>query len=159
MGNSDLMEKLFLGEVEGRYKAIQTYEAITWKVRAGYLALLFAGWSVLLKGVEGNNALALVVGMLIFSIALAYGAWATDRKYIRHKFSVIRALDKLVEAIGRSGGDYSKIPFDLLKDASESEDVPYGSKGYQESINSGNLIFFVPLGALAVATFLIFWKR
>ena len=49
--SQDLPEKLVLAEIEGKNRAIHAYDAIAWKIRGGFLTLLFGGWSVLLTAV------------------------------------------------------------------------------------------------------------
>lgn len=47
----DLIEKIVLGEIEGKNRAIHAYDGIVWKIHSGFLILLFGGWSILLTGI------------------------------------------------------------------------------------------------------------
>jgi hypothetical protein len=40
---SDLLEKIVLGEIEGKNRAIHAYEGIVWKIRTGFLKRYFSG--------------------------------------------------------------------------------------------------------------------
>jgi hypothetical protein len=51
-----LSQRIVLGAIEGKNRAIHAHDGIVWKVRSGFLALLFGGWSILLTGiVEGKD--------------------------------------------------------------------------------------------------------
>jgi hypothetical protein len=41
----DLLGSLVLDEIEGKNKAIHAYDGMVWKIRSGFLTLLFAGWA------------------------------------------------------------------------------------------------------------------
>jgi hypothetical protein len=47
----DLLEQIVLGEIAGKNRAIHAYDGIVWKLRSGFLTLLFGGWSILLTGI------------------------------------------------------------------------------------------------------------
>jgi hypothetical protein len=47
----DLLKQIVLGEIEGKNRAIHAYDGIVWKIRSGFLTLLFGGWSILLTGI------------------------------------------------------------------------------------------------------------
>lgn len=151
-----------LAELSGKNKAIHAYDGIIWKVRTGYLTLLFAGWAILLKSMIESKTHSpqefesFVAAMFFFSAGLAIGGWFVDRTYIRRKHRVILALDRLSDAIEDCAGDFQKIPPQLLKVAGDNPDMPYESKGYREAHRDANCVFFVPLATLAVAASCIF---
>jgi hypothetical protein len=80
-----VLEKVVLGEIDGKNRAIHAYDSISWKVRTGFLTLLFGGWAILLKGiVEASETThyahrSLTWGLLLFSAGFAFGAWLIDR--------------------------------------------------------------------------------
>jgi hypothetical protein len=45
-------------------------------------------------------------GLFLFSVGFAFGAGYVDRSYIRRKFRVIHALDRLTDEIASCDGDY-----------------------------------------------------
>lgn len=77
---NELLEKIVLGEITGKNKAIHAYDGIVWKIRTGFLTLMFGGWAILLKGIAGETQMtpgrytALALGLLLFSIGFAFGA-------------------------------------------------------------------------------------
>ena len=54
--NNELFEKVLLGEIEGKNRAIHSYDGIIWRVRVGFLTLVFGGWAILLKGIVETSA-------------------------------------------------------------------------------------------------------
>ncbi len=158
MEPTNILQQIVLGEVAGKNAAIHAYDSVTWKIRTGFLTLLFAGWGLLLKSLAEHESIAgqgvtrLVVGMVFVSVGLTLGGWFIDRNYLRHKFRVILALDQLMDAIGASAGDYKTIPTHLLKVAGHDADRPFLCGGYREAVRTGQYVFFAPLLTLVVAS-------
>lgn len=158
---NELLEKIVLGEIEGKNRAIHAYDGMAWKIRTGFLTLLFGGWAILLKGIVDATKTSpgayatLVWGLLLFSVGFAFGAWVIDRSYVRRKFRVILALDRLMDEIRGCSGDYLKIPPELLKVAGDSADMPYDSKGYRQAAMAELVVYLVPLAILLAAVVLV----
>lgn len=156
-----LLEKLVLGEIEGKNRAIHAYDSIVWKVRAGFLTLLFGGWAILLQGMVGVSGppaaghIALAWGLLSFSFGFSLGAWFIDRNYVRRKFRVILALDRLVDEIRKCGGDYLALPPELLKVAGDNGDMPYDCKGYRQAMTAGTVVYVAALVTLIAGIALV----
>jgi len=155
-----LLEKLILSELAGKNNAIHAYDGIMWKIRTGFLTLLFGGWATLLKaGVESTKGLgvyqSLAWGLFLFTLAFSYCAWSVDRSYMHRKFRVINALGHLTDAIITCGTDHHKIPAELLKVAGDSGDMPFDSKGYREAARVELSVYFIPLFVLAVVIALV----
>jgi hypothetical protein len=158
---SNLLEKLILGEVEGKNRAIHAYDGMIWKIRTGFLTLLFGGWAILLKGIvestakEPSDYQPLAWGLFLFSLGFALGAWYVDRNYVRRKFRVIGALGSLMDAIRACGGDYLKIPPELLKVAGDNAEMPFDNTGYREATKAGLSVYLVPLLILVAVIYLL----
>ncbi|MDP2619116.1 MAG: hypothetical protein Q8P46_02895 [Hyphomicrobiales bacterium] len=158
---NDLLERIVLGEIEGKNRAIHAYDGIVWKIRTGFLTLLFGGWAILLKGIVESTERwpgayqSLAWGLFLFSLGFAFGARYVDRSYVRRKFRVILALDRLTDEIRACGGDYLKISPELLKVAGDSADMPYGSKGYREAVKAELSVYLIPLVILVVVIMLV----
>ncbi len=156
--NDDLFEKVILGEIEGKNRAIHAYDGMVWKIRTGFLTLLFGGWAILLKGIVAESSGGygkIVPGLFLFSLGFAFGAWYVDRNYVRRKFRVILALDRLTEEIRSCRGDYLKIAPELLRVAGDNADMSYDSKGYREAIKAELSVYLVPLVILVGALGLV----
>lgn len=83
-------------------------------------------------------------GLYLFSLGFALGAWYVDRSYVKRKFRVILALDRLTDAVIACGGDYGRIPPELLKVAGDSAEMPYRSPGYREACWAELSVYLVP---------------
>lgn len=148
---NELLERIVLGEIEGKNRAIHAYDGMVWKLRSGFLTLLFGGWAILLKGIveapgppPGRYGM-LVWGLFLFSPRFAFGAWCIDWSYVRRKFRVILALDRLIDETKACGSDYLKIPSELLHVAGDSAKMPYDSDGYRQAAQAEFSVYLVPL--------------
>ena len=155
----DLLEKVILGELEGKNRAIHAYDDIVWKIRSGFLTLLFGGWSILVKSlldqqVRPPDLQLLVFGLFLFSAGLAYGARSIDRNYIHRKFRVIYALDHLMDQINSCAGDYRKIPPELLRVAGDNPQA-HTAAGFGQALRVELSVYLVPLLIVAVGLVLI----
>lgn len=121
------------------------------------MVLLFGGWAILLKGiVEGAEKQPRAVwGLFLFSVGFAFGAWYVDRSYVRRKFRVILALNRLIDEIRECAGEYHKLSPELLKIVGDSTDMPYDSKGYREAVKAELSVYLIPLVILMVVITLV----
>ncbi|WP_136082215.1 hypothetical protein [Pontiella desulfatans] len=148
-------------EVGGKNTAIHAYDGIIWKIRTGFLTLLFVGWSVLLKSIADdpgqpiNRLGILCIAMLVFSLCLALGAWLVDINYLHRKYRVILALNSLTDKIKASPDDLSSIPNRLLQVSGDSSDNPYKCEGYKLAYRTSLGVFFLPPLILSVAAAVI----
>lgn len=156
---NDVLQKLVLSEIEGKNKAIHTYDDVVWKIRTGFLTLLFGGWSVLLKAVIDSASIQkyvpLIHGLLAFSFGFAFGAAFIDRSYIRRKFRVIFALNRLMAEVQAIGGDWNKMPSGLLAVAGDNTSAPYNCKDYRQAMIGELMVYWVPLLTLILGTTLV----
>jgi hypothetical protein len=156
-----MLETIILGEIEGKNRAIHAYDGIIWKIRAGFLALLFGGWATLLKGIveasqaEPSQYRLLAIGLMVFSIGFALGAWIVDRNYVQRKFRVILALDALTDEIRNHADDCTKIPINLLKVAGDNGAMPFASEGYRQAMIVSTVVYLAPLLTVVVGVFLV----
>jgi hypothetical protein len=146
----------------GKNRAIHAYDGMVWKIRTGFLTLLFGGWAILLKGlVKSPNGPSyhkpLALGLFLFSAGFAFAAWSVDRAYIRRKFRVIDALGRLIDAIRTCGGDYLQIPPELLKVAGDCAQMPFDSAGCREATRAELSVYLIPLAILVAAIVLVIY--
>ena len=155
------LEKVVLGEIEGKHKAIHGYDGIIWKIRAGYMTLLFGGWAIFLKGIvdastqPANGYVALAVALLTFSLGFSLGAWYIDRNYVRRKFRVILALGRLIDQIRQCEGDYLQVPVELLKVAGDNGDMPYECSGYDQAVMAGMVVYLAAVVTIIAGVVLV----
>lgn len=156
-----MIERVVLGEIEGKNRAIHAYDNIVWKIRSGFLALLFGGWSIILTGIVEHQSRApvqyqtLLWGLLLFSFGLAFGAHYVDRSYVRRKFRVISALDRLVQEVRTCGNDFRAISPELLRVAGDNAEMPYDTASYREASRVELSFYLVPLVILLVVVSLV----
>lgn len=154
---SNSLHQLVVAEVAGKNTAIHAYDDIIWKIRTGYLTLLFAGWAILLKSIaerdphSGRGFGIIVAAMVLFSLGLALSGWLVDLTYIRQKHRVILTLNRLTDAICDSDGDLHKVAKELLRNAGENPGVEYKGVGYKEAVRDATAIFFLPVVTLALS--------
>jgi hypothetical protein len=154
---TDFLKEMVLQEASGKNEAIHSYDDIIWKIRSGYLALFFAGWSSLVKSFATDQQIhsdlfkAVVAAMFYFSAILAYTGWYLDRTYVRRKHKVINALDELAKKSKELHGDAERIPLRVLTVAGDNPSMRYDSPGYLDAARTARIIYFVPLAALAAA--------
>ncbi|MEP6507598.1 MAG: hypothetical protein ABJC63_05175 [Gemmatimonadales bacterium] len=166
-----LLSTLILGEVAGKNGAIHAYDRMVWTVRSGFLTLLFGGWGLLLKSLVelpsiGSTQYGIVGAMLCLSIALAIGARAIDLNYVRRKFRVIDALNRLLQLLASheisyfeesDAGKAAILPY--LKVAGDSESKSYEIAGYSGEKRVGQLIYTAPLVGISIGMGLIVLLR
>lgn len=105
MAELTFREQIILNEIKGKNEAIQSYDQILWKIRPGYLTLIFAGWGFLLKGILDKidtidawlrHLDKVLIPTLLVSIGLCVGAMIIDLGFVRRKFRVIAALNRML---------------------------------------------------------------
>lgn len=97
-------DRLITSSLASKLDAINKYEEILWKVRSGYLAILYAGLTFLV----GNTGLTNLeraakdttasVTILFLILGFSLSAFSVDFAYLRKKMRVIVIRDMLVEA-------------------------------------------------------------
>ena len=103
LGDTLVPEQLIASALDIRMTAINKYDEIIWKVRAGYLAILYTALTFLmgkadvrnLEDLAGNYAVSLSIFFLILGFSLS--AFSVDYGYVRKKLRVIVIRDMLVD--------------------------------------------------------------
>ena len=54
--NETFLQKTVLREIEGKNRAIHAYDDIVWKIRSGFVTLLFGGWAIVLKSMVESKS-------------------------------------------------------------------------------------------------------
>jgi len=127
------LEELVRSELQGKDMAIERYDSILWKIRSGYVTILYGAISLLGGAISqfGREiqslpwlALALIWG---FSIC----AFIIDRGFLRSKIQVVIAKDKLVDisqqlAAGANNTQFNELSV-LLHNSGEDPTFPFKS--------------------------------
>jgi hypothetical protein len=142
-----MLKDVVLGEISGKNAAIIGYDGIIWKIRSGYLTIIFAGWAVLLKGLaegalDSEKSILIVICMYLASLSLSIGGAMIDRNYVQRKFKVI--------------GDPALVPVELLKNAGDPTNArdaekvgtngeqKFKTEGYKTAQQAGHIIYWTP---------------
>ena len=164
MEQPEMLEKIILGEIEGKNKAVHAYDSIVWKIRTGFLTLLFAGLGIILsgliqKGSDFANAKPFVLIMFLIATGIAIPGVIIDLNYIRRKFRVINDLNRLFlkglclnepidENTMREFCKYMRV-------SGDSGDRSYleVNAGYKGECRVLLLIYLIPVGLLWIGWF------
>lgn len=156
------LDVLIKDELDGKASAIARYDEILWKVRSGYVVLLYGAVGVVVALVNYEaitltsrtavSVIVLVVGLSVFGALLDY--W-----FISAKLRVVNYLDRLIESIYSrvTGGSLdvarSGELLECLKNSGERKERIDWKQRVGRSIP---LIYYGSTGALcAIATWLL----
>lgn len=123
-------------------------------VRSGYLTLVFAGWSLIIKTaiekqMEFQKMAPYILIISAFSLALALSGYRIDKEYARRKFRVINSINQLTKLMLSRTYDISEYKHqdeltELLKISGDAYNKNYKSGEYNNEISIINTIYSVP---------------
>jgi hypothetical protein len=86
-------------EIDGKNQAIHEYDKMIWALRTGYLTVFFAVWGLLIKSMIDKGEIPqidqIVTLMSLLAVVITVGACCVDANYVRRKYKVIKAMNKL----------------------------------------------------------------
>lgn len=159
-------ENLIQSALEGKLNAISGYDAIIWKIRAGYTVILYTSLTFLV-GTEGTSGIAAMLGagldalrILLLIAGFSVTAFIIDFSYLQKKLRVIVARDALMDfALQADSGDAKELQI-LLHIAGETfiDSLPDGAQKEFRAKRKWNVIrILLPLYATTpVIAFLIY---
>ncbi|MFT3947199.1 MAG: hypothetical protein QM763_09520 [Agriterribacter sp.] len=164
MPEETFIEKITINEIAGKYAAIHAYDGMIWKVRSGFLTLVFAGWSLIIKTAIDNklnleDILQYVFILSGFSLALAMGGYKVDINYVKRKFRVINGVNELIEIAYSTNINIQseqKELVELLKILGDVHNNKYISRAYTNEINVSRLIYIIP--SLLVICIVLYYR-
>jgi hypothetical protein len=167
MPDRSFVEQIFLDEIAEKNKAIHAYDHILWTVRSGFLTLFFIGWGFVLKGILNEPNLHVVarviIPMLFLSMGLSVGGFVIDLNYVRRKFRVIAALNRLysillvphnISQIIVSDENQRESLLKVVRISGDSGDRSYRIPGYRNALMVSTLIYFIPIVLLLVGLYI-----
>lgn len=171
-GDEKLIKQIILDAIRGKNKALHAYDRMIWTIRTGFLTLLFSGWGLLLsfigKDIQKFPKLAILIPVMFFvSVALAFGGFLIDKNYVRRKFRVIFALNRLMELLSEYSEDkVLDIEFrsgelkELLKISGDSASKNYREvDGYSGARLVSLIIFLMPIISVGLGSLIFFLFR
>jgi len=103
MNFEELLTDTIKFEMGGKNQAIHEYDKMIWQLRIGYLTVFFTVWGLIIKSLidKGTiNQLDQIVSLMsLLAIVITIGACGVDSSYVRRKYKVINALNKLYGTI------------------------------------------------------------
>jgi hypothetical protein len=122
------VSELVKSALEVKLTAIAGYDEILWRIRAGYLAILYGSLGLILgrAGSPDLQALATDLPKAVAAISLISGfslaAFLIDYGYLRKKLKVVVARDELIGyLLGKEDGDRTKKLRFLLRISGEAK--------------------------------------
>jgi hypothetical protein len=85
-------EELVRGEILGKNKASERYDAILWKIRAGYVTVLYGTLTLL-----GEKAFDHPWVAFVLIVGFSASAFRIDYTFLRSKFRVVTAQNRLAD--------------------------------------------------------------
>lgn len=160
---------LLQSEMTGKVRATGDYDNIIWKIRAGYVAILYGSLALLLGQKEAPDLSTLNLSTWLTIMTLIYGFSLTslivDFAYVCKKMRVTAARDGIMDKIVNEGlmesfsrGNVEKlIELDkllVLSGESDAGDFPPDVRGaYQKKRN--NNLYWILLPLYSVTPFLV----
>ncbi len=91
--NIDRLNDLIISELQDKSRAIHGYDAILWKIRSGYVVVLYGALSL----VSGKVVALTGAALLLFIVGIALAAFLIDYSFVLRKMRVVVAGDELIE--------------------------------------------------------------
>ena len=106
MTSDDLIQR----GLEGKDKAIASYDQMLWKIRAGYAAVLYGVFTIVasMGGNASEHLSESKIGFiaLVLTTGFTFSIAALDFSFLRSKYRVIQAKEELVRlALSLASGD------------------------------------------------------
>ena len=150
--------QLLFNELEGKNRAIHAYDSILWKVRTGFLTLIFAGFGIILSGlikdgVDISRAQQYLFVMLLVSSGLSISAIIIDINYLNRKFRVIRHLNKLLKVASTLDANPNEEKLKELRQYFKVSGDSGGNfykdvKGYSGALSIAFFVYLIPVFVL-----------
>jgi hypothetical protein len=150
-----IIYQLLFKELEGKNRAIHAYDSILWKVRTGFLTLIFAGFGIILSGlikdgVDISKAQQYLFAMLLVSSGLSISAIIIDVNYLNRKFRVIGHLNELMKVASALDADPNEEKLKELRQyfmvSGDSGGNFYKDvKGYPGALSIAFFVYLIPV--------------
>lgn len=155
MSELTFKQTIVINEIEGKYKAIHSYDHIIWVIRSGYLTLIFGSWAFLLQGLIESGSFGFsiyILPMMVISIGLSIGGLIIDLNYIYRKYRVIQLLNKLMDLefdVKHVSDDQGAEPKTSVLECLHIS----GDERFALSALIGAIIYLIPLICLVICWF------
>jgi len=165
MEDETLLQKTILFEMEGKNQAIHEYDKMIWVLRTGFLTVFFATWALLIKSIIDNGDISIFCQLwdllAIIAIVITLGALIVDSNYVRRKYRVIKALNKMYKTIievskaGFPGAEIFKEVLQISGTTTDSDPGTLKGTGYWRDMIICLVVYLMPLIALLIGFVLL----
>jgi hypothetical protein len=136
MNYEDILKDTIKFEMDGKNQAIHEYDKMIWALRTGFLTVFFAVWGLIIKAIIDKGEMPLlnnvVPVMIMLAAVISLSACCIDSSYVRRKYKVIAALNKLYRILI----DYAQggtIEFEKFKEVLKISGTTVSSSGVDTS--------------------------
>lgn len=167
MINDDFIKDIISKTIDGKNEALHAYDKMMWMVRSGYLTLVFAGWSFIIKAaienkyqIEFQKTGPYILILSAFTLALAFSGYLIDKEYAKRKFRLIISINQLMRQIVLWNYDESENinkneMMELLQISGDADNLNYKSVQYHNEMKIIKTIYLTP--ALIVLAIIIYY--
>ena len=155
--SNDPQRSMLLGQLAGKHNAARVYDERIWKIRTGFLTLMFGGWAALLGLGTIEDTKAMSGSMLVVTLALAIAAFIVELFYVRRKFRCVHRINEMSIGLFNAVGEEAQlIPEESvvawLRFTGDDRTVRIpGKDGYLDAVLETCLIYFIPVLGVVVA--------
>jgi hypothetical protein len=161
-------DELIRTELRGKFLAIERYDSMVWRIRSGYVVVLYGSLTIL-GGTSGlvnistvdSNRMLLVAVVLVFGFSLC--GLAVDFFFLRAKFRVVHDANDLKDLALRVAAGKTNIEteYDVLQELLHiSGEKPKKVRGAQFRHAWASVIWiYLTSPILALAVLYVLWGR
>jgi hypothetical protein len=112
--------ELIMAELDGKLKAIGGYDEILWKIRAGYVGILYGSLAIIIgtRGIENFQTLinepSRILTLFVLVAGFSISSYIVDRTYLAKKVRVIAARNFLMKLLFNKEVETKSFLFPLL---------------------------------------------
>lgn len=112
--------ELIMAELDGKLKAIAGYDEILWKIRAGYVGILYGSLAITIgtSGIPDLQTLidkpSLILTLFLLVAGFSISSYIVDRTYLAKKVRVIAARNLLMKLTLNQEVETTSYLFSLL---------------------------------------------
>lgn len=159
-------DELIRLELRGKFLAIERYDSMLWRVRSGYVVVLYGALTILggiseltpSSGLGSNRAL---LAALLLTAGFSLTGVAVDYFFLQAKFRVVNDVNALKDlALGNAtGGDVTGTSYDSLRELLHISGEKAGTVRGPQFRNAflPVLWIYLPTPLLALAVLLLLW--
>lgn len=150
------LRDLIWSQLQGKSSAVARYDSILWKIRAGYIAVLYSALS-LFFGLLGDRSLsaAAFTALCVLVLGFSGGALAIDLSFLKRKLRVVEARNDLSDLAFEmaNGNDLTQQQSDKLKELLHfSGDKPFQVRWDKHDARRDPIMLYCATAIIAITS-------